>query len=55
MLRKNIRQRREYLFGLSKEREAQEKSGKLQIIRDASLNNSKIPTELYREKEQLQE
>ena len=54
MLRKNIRQRREYLFGLSKERESKEKSQKLQIIRDASSSKSHIPTELLKEKKQLE-
>ena len=55
MLRKNIRQRREYLFGLSKEREQQEKSSKLQTVRDALQSNSHIPTELFKEKEQLKQ
>jgi hypothetical protein len=36
MLRKNIRQRREYLFGLAQERESKEKATKLQIIQKAN-------------------
>jgi hypothetical protein len=55
MLRKNIRQRREYLFGLAQEREAQDKSHKLQTILQAQQSNSHLPTELFKEKEQLEE
>lgn len=44
MLRKNIRQRREYLFNLSKERESKDHYEKLQKVRDATLKGSKVPT-----------
>ena len=50
MLRKNIRQRREYLFGLAHERESKEKARKLQTILNANQNGSNVPTELYKEK-----
>lgn len=55
MLRKNIRQRREYLFGLAQERESKEKASKLQTIQKANQTSTQVPTELYKEKEQLQE
>lgn len=55
MLRKNIRQRREYLFGLAQERESKEKAAKLQTVLRANETNSKVPTELLREKEKLEE
>lgn len=55
MLRKNIRQRREYLFGLAQERESKEKAGKLQTILRANETGSKVPTELLKEKDKLEE
>jgi U3 small nucleolar ribonucleoprotein protein IMP4 len=54
MLRKNIRQRREYLFNLSKERETKDHFTKLQKVREATVNGTQVPTELYKEKEKLQ-
>lgn len=54
MLRKNIRQRREYLFNLSKERETKDHFTKLQKVQEATVNGTQVPTELYKEKEKLQ-
>lgn len=54
MLRKTIRQRREYLYTLEKEHHQIEQMNKKQTILHAQSTQSKIPTELFREKEQLQ-
>ena len=50
MLRKNIRQRREYLYTLEKEKEEKEKYLKKSKIIEAEQNKTRIPTELYKEK-----
>lgn len=55
MLRKNIRQRREYLYTLEREAELKDKSEKKRKILESQQNNSKLPTELFKEKEALQQ
>ena len=54
MLRKNIRQRREYLYTLSKEREQTEKSDKLMKVHEAKVSGKQVPTELLKEKQKLE-
>ena len=44
MLRKNIRQRREYLFTLEREQEQKAKMEKKNKILQAEKNNQKLPT-----------
>lgn len=54
MLRKSIRQRREYLYTVEREQQEKQKMQKKTKILESQNNNSKLPTELYREKDALQ-
>lgn len=44
MLRKNIRQRREYLYTLEREKEEKDKMEKKQKILSAEKNGTQLPT-----------
>mmetsp|Transcript_50434 Transcript_50434/g.58028 ORF Transcript_50434/g.58028 Transcript_50434/m.58028 type:complete len:289 (+) Transcript_50434:25-891(+) len=53
MIRKNIRLRREYLFSKEQEKQNMEEYEKKYKIRKAQENNTKVPTELYKEEKKL--
>lgn len=55
MLRKTIRKRKEYLYSKEQERKNQGKNEKKKLLKKAYDTNTKIPTEIYREEEKLQE
>ncbi|KAL4461071.1 hypothetical protein ABPG74_016543 [Tetrahymena malaccensis] len=53
MLRKNIRMRREYLFNMEQEKKAKQKYEQKIQVKNAIAMNKSIPTELYKESENL--
>ncbi len=53
MLRKTIRQRKEYLFNKNKELKEREHQDKLLKIKKAIENDKRMPTELRKNRDQL--